>query len=161
MARVFALVVLLLWALPTGAEPVTHARIERSLTQYTVQHDLGFVRTDTYDWSLLTQRALAARDRATYVFYPSKQTVELVEAWVDQPDGSRVLVPPASVFTRPTTMAAGVVGFTTSRTTTVLFPQLRIGSRTHVVWKLTQRVPSMFGFNTFKKGVKVSEHLPK
>ncbi len=144
-----ALVVLCLLAAPAWAEPVVHARLDRSIAHYIVNPGLGYVLTSTQDWTLLTQRGLGMRDRATMLFYPSKQSVELVEAWVDQPDGTRVIVPPSSVFTRITPMAANVVGFVTSRTITVLFPQLRLGSRTHVVWKMDRAAPSLLGFNTF------------
>ncbi|MBC7636831.1 MAG: DUF3857 domain-containing protein [Acetobacteraceae bacterium] len=140
---------LCLLAAPAGAEPVVHARLDRSIATYTVNPALGYLLTSTQDWTLLTQRGLSLRDRATLLFYPSRQSVELVEAWVDQPDGTRVMVPPSSVFTRITPMAANVVGFVTSRTMTVLFPQLRIGSRTHVVWKMDRAAPALLGFNTF------------
>ena len=143
------LVLLCLFAGPAWAEVVVHARLDRSVASYHLNYALGYVLTSTQDWSLLTQRGLGLRDRASFLFYPSKQSVELVEAWVDQPDGTRVMVPPSSVFTRITPMASNVVGFVSSRTMTVLFPQLRIGSRTHVVWKLDRAAPAPLGFSTF------------
>ncbi len=142
-----ALVLLCLLASPAWAQHVVHARLDRSLSSYKVDAALGYVLTATQDWTLLTQRGLGLRDRASFQFYPSKQAVELVEAWVDQPDGTRVPVPASSVFTRISPMPANVTGFVTSRTMTVLFPQLRLGSRTHVVWKMTRAALPPFGFN--------------
>ena len=132
------------WA---AAEPVVHARYDSNVVHYVVQRDLTYVMTETIDTTLFTRRALQALDRAAFTFYPDKQKLDLVEAWVIQPDGSRVAVPPASIFTRPTAAAQSAPGFTNSQTTTVLFPQLQPGSHTHAVWRLTQFKPTMFGFD--------------
>ena len=144
--------VLIFLAGAARAQHVTHARLDHSLAHYVVSDDLTYVLTASADWRLLTQRALHAHDRASYTFYPDKQTLELVEAWVDQPDGSRVMVPQGSVFTRPTAASQSAPGFTNSQTTTVLFPRLTEGSRTHVVWRLTQTQPGMFGFDAYNMG---------
>ena len=129
------------------AQPVTHARLDRSVDRYVVSRDLTYVEIGEQDMTLLTQRGLRAGERAARSFYPDKQTLEVVEAWVDQPDGTRIVVPPGSIFTRPSAASQSAPGFTGSLTTTVLFPQLREGSRTHVVWKRTQKVPPLLGMN--------------
>jgi transglutaminase-like putative cysteine protease len=144
------LVVLAMWAVPAraqGPEAVTHARIDRSVDRYTVAADLTYVMVSEQQVTLLTQRGLRAGERSARTFYPDKQSLEVVEAWVDQPDGTRVMVPPGSIFTRPSAASQGAPGFTGSLTTTVLFPQLREGSRTHIVWKRTQKAPALLGFN--------------
>lgn len=132
---------------PAWAETITHARIDRAVDRYVVAADLTYVETSEQDVTLLTQRGLRSGERAARSFYPDKQALEVVEAWVDQPDGTRVVVPPGSIFTRPSAASQNAPGFTGSLTTTVLFPQLREGSRTHVVWKRTQKSPALLGFN--------------
>ena len=154
--------VLLLPLSARAAEPALHARIDSNVAHYVVNRDQTYTLTESMDATLLSRRALQALDRAVFTFYPDKQTLELVEAWVTQPDGSRVTVPPGSIFTRPTAAAQSAPGFTNSQTTTVLFPQLQPGSRTHAVWKLTQTMPTMFGFdarniNTFDWDTGVDE----
>lgn len=134
------------------AQHISHARLDHTVAHYVVHDDLTYVLTTTTDWTLATQRGLRSLDRAGYTFYPDKQKLELIEAWVDQPDGSRVIVPSGSVFTRPTASAQSAPGFTNGQTTTVLFPQLTEGSRTHVAWRLTQMKPSMFGFDASNIG---------
>ncbi len=136
------------WAMPAAAQDaITHARIDRAVDRYIVAADLTYVEVSEQDITLLTQRGLRSGDRAARTFYPDKQALEVVEAWVDQPDGTRLMVPPGSIFTRPSAASQGAPGFTGSLTTTVLFPQLREGSRTHIVWKKTQKVPALLGFN--------------
>jgi transglutaminase-like putative cysteine protease len=145
----WVLALLVVLAGSARAEHITHARLDRTVAHYVVHEDLTHVLTVSTDWTLVTQRGLRSLDRASYTFYPDKQTLDLVEAWVDQPDGSRVTVPPTSIFTRPTAASQSAPGFTNSQTTTVLFPRLTEGSRTHVVWRLTQNTPSMFGFDAY------------
>jgi hypothetical protein len=82
-------------------------------------------------------------------FHPTSQSLALVEAWVTQPDGTRVTVRPDAVFTRPSEAAQDAPGFTAAETTTVVFPQLHPGSRTHVTWRLTQRSTPVNGFNVW------------
>ena len=145
----FALPVLflLLAHVAAFAQPVTHARLDRSVDRYVVARGLTYVETSTQTSTLLTQRGLRAGERAARSFYPDKQTLEVVEAWVDQPDGTRLHVPPSSIFTRPSASSQSAPGFTGSLTTTVLFPQLREGSRTHITWRRTQKVPPLMGFS--------------
>ena len=90
--------VLLLPLSARAAEPALHARIDSNVAHYVVNRDQTYTLTESMDATLLSRRALQALDRAVFTFYPDKQTLELVEAWVTQPDGSRVTVPPGSVF---------------------------------------------------------------
>ena len=81
---------LLGWAMPALAQDaITHARIDRAVDRYVVAADLTYVEVSEQDITLLTQRGLRSGDRAARTFYPDKQALEVVEAWVDQPDGTR------------------------------------------------------------------------
>jgi len=136
---------------PDAPQVLVHGRIDRSLDRYDVAADLSFVQISETDLSLLTQRGLRAGERATGTFYADKQTLEVLEAWVDQPDGSRVEVAPSGIFTRPSASSQSAPGFNGSLTTTVLFPQLREGSRTHVKWRRVQLTPPLLGFNAWNQ----------
>lgn len=131
--------------MPARAEVTQHLRIDRYDESYLVHADQSYVLTITSDATLLTRRGIAAGERETMDFYPKTQTLDLVEAWVDQPDGSRLIVQPGSIFTRPSAATQSAPGFSDSQTTSVLFPQLREGSRTHVKWRQTQRTPPLLG----------------
>lgn len=143
------LIVLIGFAGSARADEQVHARIERSASRYEVNRDLTWVQTIERDELVLTARGAAQRDRATTTFHPGTQSAELVEAWVTQPDGARLEVAPANVFTRPSQASAGAPGFTSTQTITALFPQVRAGSRLHVRWRVTQREPAMLGFNVW------------
>ena len=132
-----------------AGEAVSHARLDRLVDEYDVHQDLSYTRVVSQDITLFTPRALRQLDRVAWTFYPDKQTAELVEAWVEQPDGVRIPVAKGSVFTRPSAASQSAPGFVNSLTTTVLFPQLVPGSRTHAVWRITQNTPELLGFNAY------------
>ena len=122
-----------------------HLRLDHFSRAYVVNADLTYVETMTQDTTLLSRRGIDAGEREAEAFYPKSQSLELVEAWVDQPDGTRLTIGPDSVFTRPSAESQSAPGFSESQTTTVLFPQLKEGSKTHVVWKLTQKTKPLLG----------------
>lgn len=130
-----------------AADPIVHARLDSERDDIELAQDHSYTRIVSRDMTLFTARALRSLDRTSWTFSPGKQTVELVEAWVDQPDGTRVPVAPSSVFTRPSAASQSAPGFVETLTTTVLFPQLVPGSRTHVVWRVVQTTPDLLGFN--------------
>lgn len=136
------------------AEVLQHLRLDHYVESYVVNADQTYVLTVRSDATLLTRRGISAGERETMDFYPKSQTLELLEAWVDQPDGTRLEVQPGSIFTRPSQAAQSAPGFTDSQTTTVLFPQLHEGSRTHVLWRQTQRTPPLLG-------LQISSQLPQ
>src|ERR1700722_16171040 len=100
----------ILLAPPTRAEHTVHARVDREVATYDVHRDLTWVMVDRLDVTMFTQRGIRANDRSAWTFYPDKQNLELVEAWVDQPDGTRIAVPPSSVFTRPSAASQSAPG---------------------------------------------------
>jgi Domain of Unknown Function with PDB structure (DUF3857)/Transglutaminase-like superfamily/Domain of Unknown Function with PDB structure (DUF3858) len=134
------------------ADHTVHARVDRDIAVYDVHPDLTWVETNTLDMTLYTPRGIHANDRSAWTYYPDKQSLDLVAAWVDQPDGTRIVVPSDGIFTRPSAASQNAPGFVNSLTTTVLFPQLRPGSRIHVEWRLTQKTPGTFGFNARNEG---------
>ncbi|HKM65394.1 MAG TPA: DUF3857 domain-containing protein [Acidisphaera sp.] len=112
-----------------------------------LNHDLTYVETIEQQYSFLTRAGIPLADRDDLSFYPQSQTLELVRAQVQQPDGSVADVPDEGRFVRPSAADQDAPGFSGAQTMTVLFPQLTAGSRTHVEWRLTQLKPSPLGFN--------------
>jgi hypothetical protein len=137
------------YAAPPSGAPTDHSRLDDWSMHFKVAADLTYTETFSQDWTLLTDRGVAQNSRDAVTFHPKSQSLDLVEAWVTQPDGTRLTVTPDAVFTRPSEAAQDAPGFTASETTTVVFPQLHPGSRTHVAWRLTQKTPPLNGFNVW------------
>jgi len=149
LPRLFLLVCAL--AGPARAEPVAHVRIDLSNVAYTVNPDQTYTETVTLDQTLLTTRGIRQHDRSAITYWPDQQRVEVLEAWVDQPDGARLEVGPDNRFTRPSASSQEAPGFTNSLTTTIVFPQLRPGSRTHVMFRRVQFTPPLLGFGAWNE----------
>ena len=144
-------ILLLAVAAPARVAHVAHLRIDRSDIVFTVNPDQTYTETETVDRTLLTTRGIQACDRSAITYYPDSQTLEVLEAWVDQPDGTRLQVGPENRFTRPSAASESAPGFTGSLTTTVVYPQLRPGSRTHVSFRRVQTTPPLLGFNVWSE----------
>ncbi len=146
MRTILALIGLLL-AGAASADPVSHLRIDRQIMRYDVRRDLTYTMTRTDDVTLLTARGVQIGGSSAMGYSPDRQHVAVIEAWVDQPDGTRVQVPPNGMFNRVAQAPDNTPGFVNAMVRAVVFPQLKEGSRTHVVWQLTQTTPAMYGFN--------------
>lgn len=137
------------WALFAGnalaAMPEGIHRLQRNA--YLVAADLTYVETQTSEIVLADEHVLAANNTAAFTFDPAAATLEVLEAWVLQPDGQRLDVPSENIFTRPSAAARNTPGFVASQTTTIEFPQLRIGSVVHCTWRHVVSKPAVFGFN--------------
>ena len=127
--------------------PTVHAKLDDWSMRFRVAADLTYTETFSQDWTLLTDRGVAQNSRSAVNFHPDSQSLELLEAWVIQPDGTRIDVGAGAIFTRPSAAAQDAPGFTAAQTTTVVFPQLHPGSRTHIAWRLSQKQPPLNGFN--------------
>ena len=145
-APLLAALLLAVPAIAGETAPTLNARRDLFDDRYVVAADQTYTETLTSEITLLTPRGIAQHDRARVTFYPKSQKLEVLEAWVVQPDGTRVEVGPEGRFTRPSAASQNAPGFTGSLTTTVVFPRLQPGSRTHVVWRRTQITPPTLGF---------------
>ncbi len=131
-----------------AGEPTIHSRLPVLFRDFQVNPDLTYSEMLTVDTEVVTKHGIQESEREALTFYPNSQRLEVLEAWVDEPDGTRLPVPDAARFTRPSEAAQNAPGFTSAQTTTLVYPQVREGSRTHVVWRLTQVTPALLGFST-------------
>lgn len=122
-------------------------RIDDHRVSIQVERDTTYSAKFTTRRTLLTPAGVRAAQRASRIHDPRHQSLDVVEAYVVTPEGKRINVPSASIFTRPSEAAQNTPGFVKSLTTTVVFPQLRVGSQTYVSWKFVENGRSTLGFN--------------
>ena len=97
---------------PALAQATIHARLDRFSRSYDLHADLTYVETVDVDYTLLDARGLSERERSSFSFYPASQSLQVIEAWVQQPDGTHIDVPASGRFTRPSAAAQNAPGFT-------------------------------------------------
>ena len=122
-------------------------RLDNSEHHYQVNSDYTYTAIIDEQITLLTSQGLESGQRSTMDYYPDSQSLELIEAYVIQPNGEKIKATAENIFTRPSQESQDAPGFTNSLTTTIVFPKLRVGSQTVVKWKLTQKKPSIVGFS--------------
>ncbi|WP_171974745.1 DUF3857 domain-containing protein [Leptolyngbya sp. 'hensonii'] len=127
--------------------PLEDVRYEDYQSHYTLNPDYTYTQIISTRTTLLTPSSLEDWQQESRSYYPDTQDLELVEAYVIQPDGRRIVVTPDNIFTRSGQTSEEAPGFDNSLTTTVVFPKLQVGSQTYVKWKFTQKKPSVVGFH--------------
>lgn len=131
-----------------SSQPVVEdLRIDSYESSYYVNHDYTYTQIISEHDIMLTSRGVEQGQRATYDYYPDSQSLQLIEAYVIQPDGQKLAVAPENIFTRSSQESQDAPGFSSSLTTTVVFPKLVVGSQTFVKWKLVQKKPPVVGFS--------------
>lgn len=133
-------------------------RYQRS--EYEVAADKTYVQLQTLEVRVDSAAHIVGLGTTSFTFDPSDETLSVVEAWVQQPDGTRLEVPPGNIFTRPSAAAQTTPGFVGTQTTTIEFPGLRVGSIVHSKFRHEAKTPDMFGFNVaFRLGLAASTRL--
>lgn len=122
-------------------------RIDEHVVEFRIAEDLTYEGTIETVRTVTSTAGLVDAQTACYTFDPRTETLELEEAEVINPDGTRLSVDASAVFTRPSVAAQGAPSFVATETRTVLFPQLRVGSQTHVKWSFKETGRSILGFN--------------
>ncbi|MBS0184743.1 MAG: DUF3857 and transglutaminase domain-containing protein [Proteobacteria bacterium] len=82
---------------------------------------------------------------------PQMRTLNIKEAFVLQPDGTKIILPQENIFTRPSPTSQTAPGFSNTVTTTLLFPQLCVGSRINFTLEFLIKNFGAWGFSTEMK----------
>lgn len=122
-------------------------RIDRHAVDIDVAHDSSYTATIDTTRTLLTPAGVRAGQRAEMVFDPASESLEVTEAYAVTRGGERVDVRADQIVTRPSRASEDAPGFVSTRTTTVLFPQLDVGATTHVRWRMKSRSAPYLGFH--------------
>ncbi len=121
-------------------------RIDERVLEVQVDADMTFEGSLLVVSTVTSAAGLAEAQQASLSYDPRSHGLELVSAKVVNPDGSVYEVSENQIFERPSDVALGAPGYVSSMTKSVLFPQLTIGSQTHVEWRFEQEAQSLRGF---------------
>ena len=121
-------------------------RIDERVLDITLADDMTFEGTLRVVTTVTGAAGLADAQQASLSYDPATHELELVSAKVVEPDGTVHVVDDSRVFERPSDVAQGAPGYVSAVTTSVLFPQLRVGSQTHVEWRFAEHTRGLIGF---------------
>jgi transglutaminase-like putative cysteine protease len=107
--------------------------LERVVDSYVVNADGSYHQTCEVSIRIETPEAIVT-DGTQRVAYPSsRETIESLEAWIIQPDGTKIIVPPESIRTQDEDTGDGGSRFSDTKYRVIVYPQVHVGSRLH--WK--------------------------
>lgn len=116
--------------------------IEREVDTFIVNPDGSYRETLEYTERIETPKAVIS-EGAQYVGYPSsRETIESLEAWIIQPDGTKIVVPPESIRTQEEDTSGGSTEFSDYKYKVIIYPQVQVGSRLY--WKTVSTVRPLF-----------------
>jgi transglutaminase-like putative cysteine protease len=107
--------------------------IERVADKVIVNVDGSYRQTLEATIRIETPQAIASEGTQRVSYASSRETIESVEAWIIQPDGTRIIVPPESIRTQDEDTGDGSSKFSDTRYKVIVFPQVHVGSRLY--WK--------------------------
>jgi len=122
-------------------------RVEQRRLDVELDRDQSFRGTLVEVVRVTGADGLERAQQVSLAYDPRIQELELVSAHVEHPDGTIVEVDGDHVFERPSAAERGAPGFVSGVTKSVLFPQLTVGSRTHVEWRFREGIAPELGFH--------------
>jgi transglutaminase-like putative cysteine protease len=125
-----ALVTSLAMAEQPYAPPIS---VERIAGRYIVNVDGSFRHISEQTLRIETPQAIDSMGTQRVSYSSSRETIESVEAWTIQPDGTKIIVPPESIRTQDEDSGDGNSKFSDTKDKVIIFPQVHVGSRLY--WK--------------------------
>jgi transglutaminase-like putative cysteine protease len=107
--------------------------VEHIAGRYIVNVDGSFHHISEQTLRIETPQAIDSMGAQRVSYSSSRETIESIEAWIIQPDGTKIIVPPESIRTQDEDTAGGSSKFSDTKYKVVIFPQVRVGSRLY--WK--------------------------
>lgn len=103
-----------------------------------LNQDLTSTRLLHREIDVLTPEGIEVATKISHDYNPKWRTFTIKEAFVLQPDGTKVSLSDQDIFTRPSAESQNAPGFSNNLTTTLLFPKVMVGSR--LVFTLEEQV---------------------
>lgn len=128
-------------------KPPQDIRVDLQREEVVIHEDQTYESLLTHEKTLLTTLGLLTHQTVdSPSYFPGHTSVELVEAYTLQPDGTKIHVPKDNLFTTTSPADPSAPGFVTSLQQHVAFPHLKIGSTLHVKWLYKQLDAPLFNF---------------
>lgn len=125
---------------------VENYRLDDYESSYEVNADYTYTQTILSRTTLLTRSGIENNQSASLSYYPDSQSLDLLEAYVIQPDGTKINVPKENILTNTSGQLQNKTDSNKSVTMSVRFPKLTVGSQVFVKWKITQKKPPVISF---------------
>jgi len=141
MKRVVALFALALLFVLAEGQPAVDFEVVRYRAHYAVNADGTFAATIEQVERALTPNGVQQVGQASMIYSQSMQSLEVVEAYTQKADGSKIPVPKDKIFVQAPPETQDAPTFSDDKVVKVVFPQVAVGDEVHVTWRLVQNKP--------------------
>lgn len=143
----------------TNTDHDANIRIDRKHIQVVVAADGSAVIETLKVTTLLTTNAIEWYGEEKVPFGDLHERAEVLEAFTELPDGSRVAVQPDAIRLVEDDVAGQVGGYSDAKAYVVIFPRLSVGAKIHLRSRVHEHTPMFNGHFFFYTGVPVTtEH---
>ena len=116
---------------------------EREVETFIVNADGSFREISQTTLRIETPAAIVSEGAQRVAYASSCETIEAIEAWIIQPDGTKITVSPESIHSQDEGTEGGTSEFSDTKYKVIVFPQVRVGSRLY--WRETLLHTPEFG----------------
>ncbi len=125
----------------------------RAWDTYTVEADGRYVDDAEYVVLIRNERGVHERAQAAFFHFDSRETLDVIEAYTETPDGRKIPVPADKILTRESPVTASAPMFADLKVTTVIFPDVQVHSKLHYRTRRTVKEPLFPGYFDFSDSI--------
>ena len=122
----------------------------RMVEQIQVHKDWSQTRRSEFEFKVLTQQGIESLGELTLPFNPKHESLNIIEAYTQQPDGTKDWVAPDRIRIQDDDADTGNGIYGENKVKLIIFPKLKVGSKVHYIaeWKRhTPDFPRQFAYS--------------
>ena len=119
--------------------------LERFSDTFDVNSDGSYREVSEVQFRIETSEGISLFGVERLPYASSREALEVREAWILQPDGSKIIIPPESIRTQEEGAGGGSTDFSDTKYKVIVFPQVRVGSRLYWRTESVVRTPLFKG----------------
>lgn len=133
---------------PPAADPNAEVPTEevRGWDTYTVEKDGRYVHEQDYIILIRSEKGIQQGAQVTLPYTASRESLEVVEAYTEAPDGHRFPVPADKILTRESPLVTGAPMFADVKVTSIIFPDVEVHSKLHYRTRRAVKEPLFPGY---------------
>jgi transglutaminase-like putative cysteine protease len=122
-----------------GTDP--SVTIEKNIESYLINADGSFVMTKEVVFLINEDRAVKAQGQEALSYNRTLETLDVVEAYTQKPDGRKVVVQPDHIKEQQEGRSAAAPMFQDTRVKTIVFSEVAVGDRLVFQYKVNRTTP--------------------
>jgi len=140
---------------PPASDPNADVPVEelRGWHSYTVEADGRFVHDAEHIVLIRTEKGIRQESQVSVPYTESRETLEVLEAYTETPDGRRIPVPPDNILTRESPIVTQAPMYADVKVVSIIFPDVEVRSKLHYRTRRIVKEPLFPGYFQITAGI--------